>query len=138
MDRMLFLNLPVTDVSAATSFYTGLGFGVNEMFSDEQTTSIVISDTLVVMLLARSRFQDFVNGEVGDPHESTQAIFCLSAESPQEVDELVSKALAGGGKPWKDLMQDGPMYGHSFTDPDGHVWEVLHMDMSQLPPQAAR
>jgi predicted lactoylglutathione lyase len=129
---MIFINLPVADVTTATAFYTGLGFTVNEMFSDEQTTSIVISDTIVVMLLQRNRFADFVNGEVGDPEASTSAIYCLSAESPQEVDTLVSKALAGGGKPWKDLMQDGPMYGHSFADLDGHVWEVLHMNMSQL------
>ena len=134
MDRMIFLNLPVKDIDASTAFYTGLGFGVNEMFSDAQTTSIVISDTIVVMLLAETRFQDFVNGKVGNPHDSTHAIYCLSAESPQEVDQLVAKALSSGGKPWKDLMQDGPMYGHSFADPDGHVWEVLHMDMSQLPP----
>ena len=133
MDRMIFLNLPVKDIDASTAFYTGLGFGVNEMFSDAQTTSIVISDTIVVMLLAAGRFQDFVNGEVGNPQDSTHAIYCLSAESPQEVDDLVARALTGGGKPWKDLMQDGPMYGHSFADPDGHVWEVLHMDMTQVP-----
>ncbi len=137
MNRMVFINLPVKDVEVATSFYTGLGFTVNEMFSDSQTTSIVISDTIVVMLLVQDRFKDFINGEIGDPQNGTSAIYCLSADSPQEVDELVSKALAGGGKPWKELMQDGPMYGHSFADPDGHVWEVLHMDMSQLPEHSA-
>ncbi len=135
MNRMVFINLPVTDLAVATSFYTGLGFSVNDMFSDSQTSSIVISDTIVVMLLVEERFKDFINGDIGHPHESTSAIFCLSADSPQEVDELVAKALASGGKPWKDLMQEGPMYGHSFADPDGHVWEVLHMDMDQLPPQ---
>jgi predicted lactoylglutathione lyase len=133
VNRIIFINLPVVDLDVATSFYTGLGFTINPMFSDDQTTAIVISDTIVVMLLVESRFQDFVNGEVGNAHESTQAIFCLSADSPQAVDDLVSRALAGGGKPWKDRMQDGPMYGHSFADPDGHVWEVLHMDLTQLP-----
>ncbi|HEX8508913.1 MAG TPA: VOC family protein [Propionibacteriaceae bacterium] len=132
MNRMLFLNLPVADLAVATDFYTGLGFTVNEMFSDDKATSIVISETIVVMLLVKERFGDFVKAEVGDPQASTSAIYCLSAESPQEVDDLVSKALAGGGKPWLDVMQEGPMYGHSFADPDGHVWEVLHMDMSQL------
>jgi predicted lactoylglutathione lyase len=129
---MVFINLPVKDLAVATSFYTGLGFSVNEMFSDNQTTSIVISDTIVVMLLVEDKFKDFINGEVGNSHESTQAIFCLSADSRDEVDQLVSKALVSGGKPWKDLMEEGPMYGHSFADPDGHVWEVLHMDMSQI------
>ena len=136
MNRMLFINLPVADLTVATNFYTGLGFTVNEMFSDDKTTSIVISETIVVMLLVRDRFGDFVSGEVGDPQGATSAIYCLSAESPQEVDELVSKALANGGKPWLDRMQEGPMYGHSFADPDGHVWEVLHMDMSQIEPEA--
>lgn len=132
MNRMIFINLPVTDLAVARSFYTDLGFTVNEMFSDAQATSIVISDSIVVMLLVEDRFKDFINGEIGHPHDATSAIYCLSADSPQEVDELVGKALASGGKPWKDLMQDGPMYGHSFADPDGHVWEVLHMDMDQL------
>lgn len=132
MDRMIFLNLAVEDLAVATSFYTSLGFGVNEMFSDDQVTSIVISDTIVVMLLVKDRFADFVLGAVGDPQQATNALYCLSAQSPQEVDELVAKALAAGGKPWKDLLQEGPMYGHSFADPDGHVWEILHMDMSQV------
>lgn len=129
---MIFVNLPVKDLTAATAFYTGLGFSVNPQFSDEQCTSIVISDTIVVMLLVESRFRDFINGDISNAHESSEVLLCLSAESPQEVDDLVGKALAGGGKPWKDLMQEGPMYGHSFADPDGHVWEVLHMDMSQV------
>lgn len=132
MERMIFVNLVVQDVAVATAFYTGLGFSVNEMFSDDQVTSMVISDTIVVMLLAKDRFADFVVGEVGNPQEATHALYCLSTESPAEVDELVAKALAAGGKPWKDLMHEGPMYGHSFADPDGHVWEVLHMDMSQV------
>jgi predicted lactoylglutathione lyase len=131
MDRLIFLNLPVRDLEASTSFYTGLGFGVNEMFCDDQTASIVISSTIVVMLVSEDRFRDFINGELGSAEASTSAIYCLSAESPEEVDHLVATALAHGGKPWKDVMQRGPMYGHSFADPDGHVWEVLHMDLSR-------
>ncbi len=128
MNRMIFVNLPVTDIDTATAFYTGLGFSVNAQYSDEQTTCIVISDTIVVMLLAETRFRDFINGDISNAHNATEVLLCLSADSRAEVDELVAKALAGGGKPWKDLMQDGPMYGHSFADPDGHVWEVLHME----------
>jgi predicted lactoylglutathione lyase len=132
MNRMIFVNLPVKDLAASVAFYTGLGFTVNEQFSDDQATSIVISDTIVVMLLVEKRFRDFINGDIANAQESSEVLLCLSAEGPQEVDDLVSRALASGGKPWKERMQEGPMYGHSFADPDGHVWEVLHMDMSQL------
>ena len=132
MNRMIFVNLPVSDLAASRAFYTGLGFSVNEMFSDDSAVSIVVSDTIVLMLLTRERFGDFVTGPVGDPRTATTSICCLSAGSPQEVDDLVSRALASGGGEWLPRMQEGPMYGHSFTDPDGHVWEVLHMDLGAI------
>ena len=132
MNRMIFVNLPVADLQASRAFYTGLGFGVNEMFSDDSAVSIVLSDAIVVMLLTRERFGDFVTGAVGDPRAATTSITCISAESPAEVDRLVNRALASGGGEWLPRMADGPMYGHSFTDPDGHVWEVLHMDLAAV------
>ena len=128
MPRLLFLNLPVADLAVATTFYTGLGFGLNRDFSSPDCSCIVVSDAIFVMLLTRDRFADFTAGPVADPQAGTSAIACLTAESRQEVDDLVVRALAHGGKPWLDTMSDGPMYGHSFADPDGHVWEVLSMD----------
>jgi len=130
MDRMIFVNLPVADLTASKAFYTGLGFRINEQFSDEQTACMVVSDTIYVMLLVNERFADFINGEISDAHRSSEVLLCLTAESRAEVDQLVASALAHGGKPWQPALEQGPMYGHSFADPDGHVWEVLHMDMA--------
>jgi predicted lactoylglutathione lyase len=132
MRRMIFVNLPVRDLPASRDFYTALGFAVNEAYSDDEVAAIVVSETIVVMLLTRDRFADFVTGAVGDPRDGPTAIACLSAESPDEVDRLVRTALACGGSPWLPKMEDGPMYGHSFADPDGHVWEVLHMDLGHV------
>ena len=126
MNRMIFINLPVTDVTASTAFYTGLGFTVNPMFSDENCSCIVISDTIFVMVMATDRFADFVIGEVSSA--GTEVINCLSAESRSEVDDLYARALAHGGTEWKGKMEEGPMYGNSFADPDGHAWEVLYME----------
>ncbi|HTF46906.1 MAG TPA: VOC family protein [Pseudonocardia sp.] len=130
MDRMIFVNLPVTDLTASKEFYTGLGFRINQQFSDEQTACIVVSETICVMLLVNERFADFITGEISDAHRSSEVLLCLSAESRAEVDQLVASALAHGGKPWQPVLEHGPMYGHSFADPDGHVWEVMHMDMA--------
>ena len=132
MRRMIFVNLPVRDLAASRDFYTALGFPVNEAFSDDQAAAIVVSETIVVMLVARSRFAEFVAGPVGDPRDGPTAISCLNAESPEEVDRLVGAALASGGSAWLPKMEDGPMYGHSFADPDGHVWEVIHMDLGSM------
>ncbi|GAA3619437.1 VOC family protein [Microlunatus ginsengisoli] len=130
MNRMIFVNLPVADLAVARRFYTGLGFDVNARFSDGKAACIVVSETIFVMLLVRERFADFVTGPVADPAAGTSVINCLSAGSRDEVDTLVRRALASGGKPWLDTMAEGPMYGGSFADPDGHVWEVLHMDQA--------
>lgn len=126
------MNLPVMDLAASRDFYTALGFPVNEAFSDDQAAAIVVSETIVVMLVARDRFAEFVAGPVGDPRDGPTAISCLNAESPEEVDRLVGAALASGGSAWLPKMEDGPMYGHSFADPDGHVWEVIHMDLGSM------
>jgi uncharacterized protein len=80
------------------------------------------------MLLAEERFRDFINGEIADAGRATEAITCLSAESRDDVDEMVAKAFAAGGKPWKPTMDEGPMYGGSFQDLDGHVWEPVYME----------
>ena len=129
MNRMIFVNLPIKDLAVSRKFYTGLGFTVNDQFSDDQCACIVVSDTIFVMLLTANRFKDFSISPISDAHSSTEVINCLSAESRQEVDDLYGKALAFGGTPWKDKMEQGPMYGNSFADPDGHAWEVLYMDM---------
>ncbi len=81
MRRMLFINLPVTDLPAATDFYTGLGFDLNPDFSSAECSCIVVSDTIFVMLLVRERFADFTAGPVGDARTATTVINCLSAVS---------------------------------------------------------
>ncbi len=128
--RSIFVNLPVADLTRATAFYAGLGFGFDEQFSDENAASVVISEQITVMLLTRERFADFVPGEIGDPARATTVINALSAESREEADDLLARALANGGKPWQPAQDHGFMYGTSFTDPDGHVWETIWMDGS--------
>ncbi len=124
--RMVFVNLAVDDVSAARRFWTALGFEFDERWSDDNCACLVLSDSTFGMLLERSFFSTFVEGEVADARRTTEVLTCLSASSREEVDRLVAGAVAAGGKPWKASFDMGPMYGGSFQDPDGHVWEVLH------------
>ncbi len=128
--RMIFVNLPVTDLERAKAFYAGLGFVNNPQFTDETAAAMVIEENIVVMLLTRAKFAEFVAGEVGDPSKATSVLNAISAGSREEVDELLAKALASGGKPWKPAQDHGFMYGTSFTDPDGNVWEAMWMDPS--------
>ncbi|MFJ6747264.1 VOC family protein [Streptomyces sp. NPDC091266] len=126
--RMIFVNLPVKSVEKSTQFFGKLGFELNPTYSDESCSCLVIDENIYVMLLAEPRFKDFINDEISDTGTGTEVLNCLSANSRQEVDDLLAAALAAGGKPWKPVMQEGPMYGASFQDLDGHVWELVYME----------
>ncbi len=128
MQRMIFVNLPVKDLEASRRFFAGLGFSFNPKFSDEQTLCCVIEENIIVMLLAEEKFRSFITGDIADTAKGKEALICLSAQSREEVDGFLAKALAGGGQPWMPAMDYGFMYGVSFLDPDGHVWEVVWMD----------
>src|SRR5512142_921220 len=126
--RVIFVNLPVEDLPASREFFSKLVFEFNPEFSDDSAACMVVEENIFVMLLRKDRFRDFINGEISDATRATEVLTCLSADSRQQVDETVAKALEAGGKPWKPLLEQGPMYGGSFQDLDGHVWEVLHME----------
>ncbi|MDN3295676.1 VOC family protein [Streptomyces ficellus] len=128
MPQMIFVNLPVKDLDASKTFWSKLGFSFNEQFSDDKTACLVLSDTIFVMLLTEPRFKDFTKKEIADAARTTEAIFALSADSREKVDQLADTALASGGFAANDPQDYGPMYGRSFQDPDHHLWEVIWMD----------
>lgn len=125
--RMIFVNLPVRDLNASKAFFGALGFTFNPQFTDEFAACMVVEQNIFVMLLTEARFRDFINGGISDAHVSQEVLTCLSATSRAEVDHLLAKAFAAGARAWKPIMDMGPMYGGSFQDPDGHVWELVHM-----------
>lgn len=125
--RMIFVNLPVKDVAASREFFTRLGFAFNPDFSDERTLCMVVEENICVMLLQEDRFRDFINGDISDAAKTKEVLTCLSCDSREEADATLAKALAAGASPWKPVMEAGSMYGVSFQDPDGHVWELMHM-----------
>jgi predicted lactoylglutathione lyase len=125
--RMIFVNLPVENLAASRAFFTALGFEFNSDFSDASCACMVVDRNIFVMLLVRERFGHFVIGRIADATAGTEVITCLSAKSREEVDETVARAIAAGGRPWQPQVEDGPVYGGSFQDLDGHVWELVHM-----------
>ncbi len=134
--RKIFVNLAVEDLERAVAFYTKLDFSFDERFIDETATCMIVSEEAFVMLLTKQRFRDFTAKEIADSAGETEAIISLSAESREAVDQFVHKALEAGGRPAKEPMDMGNMYGWSFQDPDGHLWEVVWMDTSAIPDYA--
>jgi predicted lactoylglutathione lyase len=132
MSRKIFVNLPVKDLDKSKQFFAKLGFSFNPQFTNEEGACMVISDDIYAMLLTTARFRDFTPGEVADANRATEVLLCLSCESRGEVDELTNRAVAGGGRTFRPPQDHGFMYGRSFQDPDGHVWELVWMDPSAV------
>ena len=130
--RKIFVNLAVKDLGRSVDFFEQLGFEFDSRFTDEQATCMIISDEAFVMLLVEDRFKDFTTKAIADPATVTEAIVALSAESREQVDELADRALAAGGSPANDPIEMDFMYGRSFHDPDGHLWELIWMDPAAL------
>jgi predicted lactoylglutathione lyase len=131
MNRMIFVNLPVTNLQKSIAFYEAIGATADPHFRDENTQMMRISDEICVMVMTHERFQGFTPRRIPNAHETAQVLLCLSAESRNEVDATTEKAGAGGGIVDPNPKQDhGFMYGRSFADPDGHIWELAWMDMA--------
>lgn len=134
MSKMIFVNLPVTDLARAVAFYEAVGAERNPRFSDDTAACMVFSETIHAMLLTHDKFRQFTPKPIGDARETTEVLICLSADSREAVDATLEKAGATGGRMDPGPKQDhGFMYGRSFEDPDGHIWEVMWMDMAAAP-----
>ena len=128
MSTKIFVNLPVKDINRSINFFTRLGFSFNTHFTNNHGACMIVSENIFVMLLVEKFFKTFTKKQVADATKSTETILALSANSREEVDELVSKALKAGATIPNQKQDQGWMYGHGFQDLDGHLWETIYMD----------
>ena len=132
MATKIFVNLPVKNLAKSIEFFTKLGYTFNPQFTDENATCMIISDDIFVMLVVEAFFKNFTKKDIADATKSTESIICLSTDSRDAVDNLVSKAVAAGATTPNDPQDQGFMYSHGFQDLDGHLWETMYMDPSAI------
>jgi predicted lactoylglutathione lyase len=135
MATKVFINLPVKYLDKSMAFFTNLGFSFNPQFTDEKAASMVISDNIFVMLLTETYFKTFTKKQVADAKTATEVLIALDTISREEVQQLVAKAKESGATIYSEPQDHGWMYQHSFADLDGHQWELVYMDATQLPNQ---
>ncbi|AXA91534.1 VOC family protein [Massilia sp. YMA4] len=128
MNKQIFLNLPVQDLAKSKAFFEALGYRFNPQFSNENGACLVIAEgSIHAMLLTEAYFKTFIDKPVARAREATGMLICLSCDSREEVDALVAKAIAAGGRAPRPPQDHGFMYGHAFEDLDGHLWELVWM-----------
>ena len=129
MTTKMFVNLPVKDLGKSVKFFTALGFRFNPQFTDENATCMIVSEESFVMLLVENYFKTFTPKPVSDARKGTEVLICLSCDSRKQVDDMVSKAVAGGATTPRPAQDLGFMYQHGFEDLDGHLWELAFMNL---------
>ena len=138
MAKMIFVSLPVGNLAKSTAFYEAVGATRNPQFSDDTTSCMVFSETIHAMLTTHEKYSQFTSKKIADAKTTSQVLLCMSADSRDEVDDIVNKAARAGGTLDPSPVDDyGWMYGRSFEDPDGHGWGVNYMDLEAAKAQLA-
>jgi uncharacterized protein len=130
--KQIFVNLPVKDLGKTIEFFKKLGFEFNPQFTDENATCMVVNENIFVMLLVEKFFKTFTQKEICDTTKNTEVIIALSTESREKVDQMLENVIKAGGKESRKPQDHGWMYGRSFEDLNGHLWEIIYMDEKAL------
>jgi predicted lactoylglutathione lyase len=131
--QMIFVNLPVVDLQHSMAFYEAIGFKNNKQFTDDTAACMALSDAICVMLLTHAKWARFTSKTIPDARSVAQVLLCISRGSRDAVDAIVSAAGKAGGAADPTPIQDlGFMYGRSFEDPDGHIWETMWMNTTTV------
>ena len=135
MPKQFWLNLPVKEINKSVEFFTKMGFAFNPQYPTTASSACLMlgEKGVVIMLFDEPTFKQCFGGAAMELSKSTEVLLSIDAQSKEEVDAMVEKAIAAGGSSnHKPGEMKGWMYGCVFTDLDGHKWNVLYMDMSKM------
>lgn len=130
--NQIYVNLPVKNIEQTKAFWNRVGFPVNDQISDENAVCIIMGDHISVMFLTEDYFQTFSERPVPNG-DTTQVLVALAMNSREEVDRIVHAAVENGAYQHEEPQDHGWMYQNSFWDINGHGWNIIFADPSQMP-----
>ncbi|MEY4451955.1 MAG: hypothetical protein RLZZ380_1076 [Actinomycetota bacterium] len=131
MFKQIFVNLPIENLKNSVAFFKELGFTFNEQFSDEESTCMIVSEHIYVMLLEKNKFSKFTTKKIAS-HDTVEALFSFSCSSADEVKAISEKAFELGGRRVGDPEDMGFMFSWGFEDLDGHMWDLFWMNPEHI------
>ncbi|MCJ8154736.1 glyoxalase/bleomycin resistance/extradiol dioxygenase family protein [Chryseobacterium sp. SSA4.19] len=132
--NQIYVNLPVKDVQKTKEFWMKVGFSINDQMTDDRAVCVAMSDNMYVMFLTEEHFQTFSERPL-PKGDTTQVLVAIGLNSREEVDQVVNTAVANGATQHEEPQDYGWMYHNSFWDINGHGWNVMFTDVSQMPDQ---
>lgn len=136
MTSEFWVNLPVEDLERSKRFYKEIGFSFHPEYVDREDTAALLlgHNKVLVMLLPEAAFSTFIGDSQADVSGTgVEALFSVNVGSRESVHEVIGNAVKAGGTVFSQPQAQGWMYSAGFADPDGHRWNVLCTDVSQLP-----
>jgi predicted lactoylglutathione lyase len=128
MNKQIIVNLPVKNLEKSRAYFSALGFSFNPQFSNESVAMVVIAEgSINAMLMTEAFFKSLIDKPLAQAKEANEVILCLTCESREELDGLVARALAAGGRTPHPPEDHGFMYTQGFEDIDGHLWNLVWM-----------
>jgi len=129
----VYINLPVNNLKKSVDFFKQLGFDFNSKFSNEKAACMILNKESFIMLLQERFFQDFTKNAIADTSQFTEVLLAISVDSKEQVNSFLETALGMGAREAREPQDPGFMFGRSFHDLDGHIWEIFWMDASNMP-----
>lgn len=133
--KAIFVNLPVKDLTKSMDFFKALGFKFNEQFTNNNGASMIVANSILVMLLTEEFFTSFTHLGITDTSKENEVILALQVESKDAVDKLVNTAIENGAEDRTTALseeEEAMMFYRRFKDLDGHLWEIMYMDMNAM------
>lgn len=130
----IFVNLPVKDLEKSKKFFEAIGGTVNQQFTDETASSIILGGNIFCMLLTHAKYKEFSPKQIADANKTSEVMIALGVDSKDEVNRIVDAAIKAGGKETRPPADYGFMQQRVFEDLDGHHWEVIYMDPAHVQP----
>ena len=134
MAHLSLITLGVSDLERATAFYAALGWE-RSAASVPGTVTFFHGSTAALGLFGRDDLADDARVPPGSLHASGAVALAMNVESPEAVDDVLTRVRTAGATITKDAERaDWGGYSGYFRDPDGHLWEVAHNPGFELRP----
>lgn len=126
--RINCITLPVDDLKQSLAFYRdAVGLPYEGSAEDVDHIVFVLEGGLYLVLVARSEFAGFTKfvNQTDAARGTSECILSYFAASREEVDTLLKRAETASGIPSTEPKEQSWGYAGYFTDPDGHMWEIM-------------
>jgi len=124
--KLTAVTLGVRDVPASARFYEALGFARKFRATGDEIAFIDAGGVVLALWSANELAEDAVVPVPPAPPAFRATTLAWNCATAADVDAAFAKAMAAGGKLLRNPEKtDYGGYRGYFSDPDGHVWEIV-------------